>query len=511
MKLNVVENAKRNILWGAVRKAWQILVPFVLRSVFIRQLGIKYVGLGGLFSSMLNFLNLAEMGVGSAILYFLYQPVAENDEEAVRKLLGVIKKTYQRIGFLILGVGLALMPLLHLLISEELPADINIYVLYLLNLLETTLPYWLFAGKSKVLEVYQRNDISNRIYLITLTIRYALQFALLFFLPNYYIYLIIIILTQALEKILLALIVDWKYPMYRKALPSPREMEKMVSQKAGSLLLHKIGNVIINSSDALVITSFLGISILGKYQNYLQIMNAVSGMIWLINSSSYAGIGNTIARKGIDAGYRSFEHYTFLEFGISTVCCCCFLNLYQPFIAFWVGENMLLDGGVVVLLCFYFYSSRMKEPGAMFENIGGVWNKDKYRPLMEGLINLGINLFLVQFLGMHGILLSTIFSLVLFSMPWLYHTVVGNLFKKSTACYLKKLLRYAVSTVSICIVSYLVCQIIPSSVSSLVSFLIKALVSTTVPLSLLYILYHRCEAWEWAVWRIRDLIHLRGL
>ncbi len=510
MKLNVVENAKRNMFWGAAKKVWQIVIPFVLRSVFIRQLGIKYVGLGGLFSSLLSFLNLAEMGISSAVLYFLYQPVAENDEETIRKLLGVIKNAYRWIGFLIFGAGLALMPLLHLLISEEVPADVNIYVLYLLNLLETVLSYWLFAGKSTVLEVHQRNDISNRIYLITLTIRYGLQFAILLLLPNYYIYLIIIILTQVLEKIFIAFIVDQKYPRYRTALPASREMKRKVSQKAGSLLFHRIGNVIVNSADALVITGFLGLSILGKYQNYLQIMMAVSGIIGLINASCYAGIGNTMAREGIGAAYRSFEHDTFLEFCISTVCCCCFLNLYQPFIAFWVGADMLLEDGVVILLCLYFYFDRLMAPGNMFENIGGVWNKDKYRPFMEGFLNLGINLLLVQFAGMYGILLSTILSKALFSMPWLYHTVVGGLFKKNTAIHMRKLLQYTISTVSICAASYFVCRIVPSGNFSLINLFVKALVSGVVPISLLYILYHRCGEWQWMVWHISRLLHLRG-
>lgn len=215
MKLNVAKNAKRNVFWGAIRKIYQILVPFVLRSIFIRQLGIEYVGLGGLFSSLLQFLNLAEMGVGSAALYFLYRPVAENDDETIKQLLGLIKSAYRKIGFFIFAAGLMLMPFLHVFVSKGVPDDVNIYAIYLLNLLETVLSYWLFASKSTVLEMYQRNDVYNRIYLITSTIRYGLQCFMLLCLPNYYLYLIIVLLTQMMEKLILALVVDRRYPEYR--------------------------------------------------------------------------------------------------------------------------------------------------------------------------------------------------------------------------------------------------------------------------------------------------------
>lgn len=505
MKFNVIENTKRNIFWGVLRKIYQILVPFILRSVFIHQLGINYVGLGGLFSSLLSFLNLAELGVSSAVLYFLYKPVAENDEKVVRELLGLIRSVYRNIGLFILGAGLMLIPLLHLLVSREVPPDVNIYAIYMLNLLETVLSYWLFPGKSIILEVYQRNDVSNRIYLTVSTLRYALQLVMLYLLPNYYVYLIIVILAQIMEKIFLAFEADRRYPQYRRVLPVPENMKSRVFRRCDGLLFHKIGGVIVSSADALVITAFLGLSCLGKYQNYLQIMTAVSGMVGLIRSSWYAGIGNTIAREGIGAAYRSFENYTFLEFCISTVCCCCFINLYQPFISLWVGTDMLLDDSIVVSLCVYFYCIRLMAPGNMFENIGGIWAKDKYRPFMEGLFNLGLNLILVRFIGLHGILFSSILSMVLLSIPWLYYTVVGDLFKKNVAGYLSGLLLYTISTVAICAVSCLVCRIIPSGKASLVIFFVRAVVSMAVPLVILCLLYHKRDAWKWMVRNIYRL------
>lgn len=507
MRLDIAENAKKNILWGTILKIYQLMVPFALRSVFIRRLGVEYVGLEGLFSSLLSFLNLAEMGIGSAVLFFLYQPVAEDDEKTFRQLLGFIKVIYRRVGLLILGFGLMFMPFLSQLVSGELPADINIYVIYVLNLLQTVLSYWLFPGKSLVPAAHQQNDMPDRISLSASTVRYTLQFIVLVWRPGYYIYLTVAILAQILENAFLTSAVNRKYPQYRLFLPAPDAVGKKVSQKVRGLLFHRIGGVIVNSADAVVITAFLGLSILGKYRNYFQIMEFVLGMVGLINSSWRAGIGNIIARKGAGAAYSSFEHSAFLTFCTSTVCCCCFLNLYQPFISLWVGEDMLIDDGVIVLLCVYFYTLMLMSTGNMFESAGGIWERDKYRPLMEGLINLGLNLVLVQFIGLYGILLSTILSMALFSMPWLYCNVVRNLFHKSSIGYFGTSLLYTASAVAICAVSYFLCGVLPQNCGLVKELLIKALISVIVPLALLYVFCHKREAWKWMMGHIFRLIN----
>ena len=162
MKLNIIKNTRRNLIWGIILRVYQILVPLLIRRVFIYRLGVEYAGLSGLFSSVLNFLNLAEMGVGSAVLFFMYKPIAENDTEAVRRLLGLIHRCYQRIGLFVLAMGVMVTPFIRLLISGEFPDGINIYAIFTLNLLSSVLSYWLCAYKSVILSVHQRNDLTSR-------------------------------------------------------------------------------------------------------------------------------------------------------------------------------------------------------------------------------------------------------------------------------------------------------------------------------------------------------------
>lgn len=505
MRLNVLKNTKRNIVWGFGLKLLQLLMPIAVRAVFIDRLGAEYAGLGGLFTSILSFLNLAEMGAGSAVLYFMYKPVAENDTDSVRRLLKLAERFYRIVGIFIFFGGLLLVPFLNKLISGDTPEDINIYVIYILNLLSSAMSYWLFAYKRLILEAYQRNDIISRSTMIASGSRYILQLSVLLIFGNYYLYLVIEIFAQLFLRLIIITVVNKRYPEYRNLLEPSREMKKSLYKKTGALLFHKIGGVIVNSADAVVISAVMGLGILGKYQNYTMIMTAVLKTINILDNSVQAGIGNMIAIDGKDKGYSIFEKYSFANFFISTICSCCFLNLYRPFIQIWVGKEMLLDNGLTVTLCAYFFTMRMMMPGNQFESISGNWQYDRFRPLLEGLLNLGMNLVLVRFIGLYGILLSTIISMLFFSLPWLYINLMKNFFKRSFVPYLKKLLIYLISATMICAASYFVCKLIPTGLPLVAELAVKAVISTVVPFSILYLLCNRKSEWKWFVGLVKHI------
>lgn len=501
MKLNMLINTRRNLIWGTALRVYQIVVPMLIRRVFIYRLGVEYAGLGGLFSSVLNFLNLAEMGVESAVLFFMYKPIAENDTEAVCRLLGLIRRCYRRIGLVVLAAGLAVTPLIRFLISGEPPAGINVYVIFLMNLLSSVLSYWLFAYKGVILSVHQRNDLLSRTKLGAMTVRYAAQLAVLLYVGNYYAYLAVDIGAKLVERLMTVLIADRKYPMYRITLNPTPEMNAALREKTGALMLHKIGGIIVNSADSVVISTFLGLAVLGKYENYHHIMTAVLGFVLLINTSTQAGIGNRVAIKGQAENRQLFERYSFLIFIISAVCCCCFLNLYQPFMTLWLGADLLLDDGIVALICVYFYVFLLMVPGNMFENASGLWQYDRYRPLLEGLLNLGMNLALVQWIGLYGILLSTIFSMLFFSVPWLYYNVTKRLLGGGFLRCMGNSLFHTALSAAACTASYLLCGLIPGGISPIAGLIARGILSVSVPMLLFCVFYHGSEEWGW-MWKI---------
>ena len=144
---------------GMINKIITILIPFVMRTILIKVLGTQYLGLSSLFTSILQVLSLSELGIGSAMVFELYEPIAKNDTERICKLQKLYKNIYRIIGTVILILGLVLLPFLDKFIKGGYPADINLYALYILYLLNSSASYLLFAYKTTILNAFQRNDV----------------------------------------------------------------------------------------------------------------------------------------------------------------------------------------------------------------------------------------------------------------------------------------------------------------------------------------------------------------
>ena len=185
------KNVARNSLFGIILKIYQIIVPFLMRTAMIYLMGIEYLGLNSLFTSILQVLSLAELGVGSAMIFSMYKPIVEKDKETIWALLNLYKKYYFIIGLVICIVGSAVTPFVPKLIKDDVPGGLNIYILYLLNLAVTVMTYWLFAYKNALLQAHQRSDIASKIQIISCTLQYLIQFLILWLFHNYYLYIIV--------------------------------------------------------------------------------------------------------------------------------------------------------------------------------------------------------------------------------------------------------------------------------------------------------------------------------
>ena len=201
MKIQRTRNAGRNIIFGILQKIYQIVIPFIMRTIMIYYMGITYAGINNLFVSILQVLNLAELGIGAAMTYSMYRPIADDDQELICALMNLYKKTFRYIGLIILVLGVMLLPFIPKLISGSIPEELNIFMLYLMYLGNTVLSYWLFAYKNSLLYAHQRTDINSKVILFTNTIQYIVQIYVLIVLKNYYLYITTTIFTQILTNI----------------------------------------------------------------------------------------------------------------------------------------------------------------------------------------------------------------------------------------------------------------------------------------------------------------------
>lgn len=432
MRIERTKNASRNMAFGAILKLYQIIVPFILRTAMIYYLGLEYVGLNGLFTSVLQVLNLAEMGVGSAMVFSMYKPIANDDSKTIRALMALYRKYYRLIGLIILGAGLLLIPFLPKLITGDYPDDVNIYVLYLLHLGATVLSYWLFAYKNCLLNAHQRTDLSSKVLIFTSTVQYILQFFAICG-RNYYAYLIIVLTMQALTNIVTSFVAKKYYPQYTPKGKLEKAEVKKINQKIRDLFTAKLGSVILNSADTIIISAFLGVTVVAIYNNYYFIMSSVIAFVLIALNSTTAGLGNSFVVETPEKNFATFKIFTFLMIWISGFCVSCFVCLYQPFMKIWVGEEGLISFGVVICLCIYYYLYEMNQMFNIFKDAAGIWHEDRFRPLVTAITNLILNLIMVQFCGLYGIVLSTVLSIGIVGMPWVLHNLFSTIFNKFSA------------------------------------------------------------------------------
>lgn len=455
MKFNRTTNASRNIVFGIFQRIYQVIIPFIMRTAMIYWLGAEYLGLDSLFVSVLSVLNLAELGVGSAMIYSMYKPVAEDDKARICALMKLYKRYYRLIGLVVLAAGLLVCPFIPRLISGDIPAELNVYVLFLLNLGATVLSYWLFAYKNSLLQAYQRADVVSKVTMLVNTIRYAVQFAVLYFWHDYYIYLIVTLVSQAGINIVTAVVVDKMFPGYTAEGRVEDSEKKAIDHRIRDLFTAKIGAVVVNSVDTLVISAFLGLTALAIYQNYFFVITALLSIINIFIFSCTAGIGNSIIVDSREKCYCDFKTFTFLIVCIACICTSCLVCLYQPFMELWVGQELMLDFSAVVCFGIYFFVVQINTLLNMYKDAAGMWHEDRLRPLVTALANLAMNLIMVQFWGIYGVLLSTILSMLFVGMPWLVSNLFTTIFDKTEARgYVFLLFRYVLAAILSTVVSY---------------------------------------------------------
>lgn len=489
MKIERTKNATRNILFGVVLKVYQIVVPFLMRTAMIYLMGVQYLGLNSLFTSILQVLNLAELGVGSAMIYSMYKPIAEDDNVIICALMKLYRTYYRVIGLVIAVIGCILTPFIPKLISGDIPQGLNIYILYLLNLGATVLSYWLYAYKNSILQAHQRIDVVSKVTLVTSTIQYVMQLLVLWLFRDYYLYIIIMLITQALTNIVTAICADKLYPQFKPKGQVSIEEKKVINNRIKDLFTSKIGGIIYDSADTIVISAFLGLAMLAVYQNYFYILNAITGLIMVVFSACTAGIGNSIVVETKEKNYNDLSKFTFIICWVTGFCSVCLLCLYQPFMELWVGKDLMLSFSATICFVVYFFVRQLNALFNTYKDASGMWHEDRFRPLAAALTNLVLNLILVQVIGIYGILISTVLAILCVGMPWLLHNLFTVIFeRKYLSDYLRKLLYYCFIVFISCFATYYICTKI--NFGLMVTLVVRGVICIVIP-NLIYLIAYR--------------------
>lgn len=455
---NRTNNATRNMFFGIMSTMLNLILTFVSRTFVIYKLGAEYLGLSNLFVSVIQVLSLAELGFGTAVIYSMYKPLADNDNKRICALLKYFRKIYRTIGVIILVVGVACIPFLKYLVNGECPDDINLVAVYMINIVSTASTYLLFSYKNSILTATQRNDIVSKIMAIQVILQNLFQIIALVVYPNYYLYIIMLPVFNIFNSIVTAIVAKNIYPEYYAYGEIDTDERKHILDNVKSLFIYKIGNVVSGSVDTLVISSFLGLTTVAIYGNYYYVISVLFSFLAIYYTSILAGLGNKIVEETEKENYKFFKILFFGQAWIVGWISICLLCLYQNFMYVWVGKKLMFEYGVVILFAIYFYSWKINDIVYTYKDAAGIWKYDKFRPLISSMVNLCINIMLVKVIGVYGVILSTIICELTFSLFWGCRVVYRHYFKEKFSKYIIAMLKYTIINIILAVFTVFICD-----------------------------------------------------
>lgn len=468
MKLNFAENTKKNVIAGAFNTMLRLLFPFLNRTLFLRLMGPEYLGLNGLFTSILGVLMLAELGFGAAVVCSMYKPIADDDHDLVCAYLRFYRTIYRWIGTFIFVIGLCLLPFLRKLVHGDLPPDVNLYVLYMLHLVNTSASYFLFAYRGSILSAHQRNDVLTNIRTVLQIVQYITVFMVLIFTRNYYFYVIVTVLFTVIQNLLIVRESHRLFPDISPRGDLPKEKRDHVISDVKSIFLHKVGAVISYQIDNVVLSAFMGLVVVAAYGNYYYVYTSVACLPAIVYSSMAGGFGNKIHTESREKNFELFMFVCRMVGIINIWCAAMMLALYQPFITIWSGHDPELVRHFLtpVLMVLYFYVNQSRQVLLNFKAGASLWREDRWKPVIGGVVKLVTCLLFIMVLPedykLDGVILSSIIGYVFVQIPWESHVVFTAFFDGAQSkAYWRHQAFFMVSAILICTATWGVVAAIP--------------------------------------------------
>lgn len=417
-----IRNTVKNTLFGVGGQLFSQLMAFVYRTVFIHYLSASFLGVQGLFSNILSLLSLAELGVGNALTFSLYKPLAQKDTTKVRALMGYYARAYHLIAVVVAIIGVLLTPFLHYFI-KEIPSELeHLQVIYLLYLFDAVASYCL-VYKQSIIKADQKTYICTLYSNVFSIIRYLVQIIVLALFSKGAEWTFIIVLSIQIFFTIatngfLSLKASKLYTYIKGGRNEklPVEEKQEINKKVRAMMMHKIGSVVVNATDNLLISKFVGLIEVGLYSNYKMLINMVMSLVQQFSQAIVPSIGNLVSLTSVKKSKEIYDRLDLLNYLIYGFCAVCFFTLLNPFIEIWIGKEYLFSTGLVGIIVFNFYLNGMRQNVLAFRNALGLFWNDRYKPLIEAIINLFVSVMLAKSYGIVGIFIGTMVSTVTTSM-----------------------------------------------------------------------------------------------
>lgn len=492
-----IQAVGRNIKYSAVNYIAVNLLKFIVRMVFIKTLPIEYLGVNGLFTNVLAMLSLAELGIGPAIVYSLYKPLAYGDKETVKSIMRLFKKVYIAVGGIILVLGLLLFPFLDSFIKDGQGVP-QVHYFYLVFLLNTVVSY-LWTYKRSLLIADQKQYVVN-IYQAAVQVLVAvLQIIFLLIFADYWCFIILMLFGTVLENFSIAHKADKEYPyLNEKAEVLDLDIKQQIVKNTKAMICHKIGGMVVFSSSNLVLSKFAGLAAVGLYSNYYMVIAALNAFAAKFFESITASIGNLMVLEESGKKIKAFKITEFITALQASICFCGLYVLFNPFVELWVGKEYLFSEVVVTAMAFSFYLTYMRKAVLMFRDACGLYWNDRYKPLAESVINLAASIYLTVHYGVIGVVVGGVISTLLTCFWVEPYVLFNNGIDIKLKDYFIDYLKFTVVALLAAVTSQLVYSSLFTNVTIL-NFISSILICVIITLTLWFVVFYKREEMQYLV------------
>lgn len=460
MKQSRLSYSIKNLQTAWCGQFLNILVKFLMRRFFVKYISDDYLGLDAVFTNIIGLMNLAELGIGSAVFYALYQPLAENDEEKILGVMQLLARIYRTIAFILCGVGMVLMPVITILAPEMkgLPYVHWLFGFYVAN----TCVSYLFTYKGLLASADQRNYITLRNHYIFIVALNFTQILIIYFTRSFFIYAAVQSIFTFAEGISLSRIMNREYPVLQRKdkIDLPKIETTKIWMDVRKIVIGRIGNTIINSTDNLILSNVVGLSQTGVYSNYVLVKASLQAIVCQFQSAVSASIGNIVATGEKEKELDYFWFLNFVTTALYAVTSVCMFNLMQPFVAYWLGGNYVMDYKVLLCLTAIYYYGGIRGLFYTFSMAHGVFDLEAKKTFFEAIMNLIISIGLAVRFGLLGVLGGTIISSLFIGLPMELINVGRALPEISKRRFVKELIVYSFGTILVLYISMKLCNLL---------------------------------------------------
>lgn len=423
-----------NVSISIIFKILLLVLTLLTRRILINTIGNDANGINSLYTSLIGFLGIAELGVGSAITFCMYKPIAESDNEKISSLYNLFVKVYRIIGIIILVVGLLITPVIPYL-AKDYSADFNLYSSFILMLVSIAINY-VFSAKTSLINAYKNNYVTTTISSVGQIIMNISQILVLYLFKSFDLYMICRIFSIVFQWIFTNIYFNKHHKMLidRKAKLST-ESKKGVSNNIRAMFMHKIGGLLVDTSDSLIISAFISVAVLGKYSNYTIIMTSMTSVLVLFFTPLTSIIGHLCAEGNIEKEERYFNFFYYFNFIIG---CIFFLGYYSTIdnlVTIFFGDNLELTKDVSFVITLNYFIKFLRNASELFKDATGCFYYDRFKPLFEGVTNVILSITLVHFIGVTGVIVATIITTLLINNIVEPYVLFHHAFNKSPIKY----------------------------------------------------------------------------